>query len=159
MGGGGPDLAETWVCPPLPEPAGVEYPVACSWVSWRPAACLLTQTSKPSRQLCVWVLINKRSLSAQKENAISLPSAPGRNLSSPKISPNMHPTKRSTWFKFLSVSRGKHQTLEMSLSLTNVGLCFPFSQSLAAFCSPLTVVLMTCYPSCPSWLCSPSVLS
>lgn len=48
-------------------------------------------SGQESSEPCVWAPVNKRSLSAHKENAISLPSSPGRNSSSPKVSRNTRP--------------------------------------------------------------------
>lgn len=79
----------------------------------------------------------------------------------PKDLPKHASIRSSNWFRFLSVSREErvvklrkcHSVYRQMLT------CILLLQSLTAFCSRPAAVPMTCCPSCPSWLCSASVLS
>lgn len=79
----------------------------------------------------MWVLINKWSLSAHKENAIRPSSSLRQQFVRPTDLPNTHPIKSYIWFSFRSVPWGAHAIILckshhfLSQSALFIYLCFP----------------------------------
>lgn len=132
-------------------------------VSSGPATYLLTQTSKQAVSPCVWVMINKWSLSAHKENAIRLPSSPRQQFVLPTDLPGHAPIKSYIWYCLWLVLWGAHAIVlwkSHSIFWLQSALFIYFSFPLLPPCaSHLTAALTTCCPSWLLWLYAASVLS
>lgn len=95
--------SETRASLPPPEPARVEYPVAYSWVSWRPATTF--SRKRAGKQLALRVSSHKQTVTVCTQGECYQPAIISRQeFVLPKDLPKHASIRSSNWFGFLSVS-------------------------------------------------------